>query len=77
MKTGRSDCGNLRVDLLGAALVHETGWRGLRLGTADRLPVRLRGSHSFADLAFPGSLYVDMIPEGVPVRWGSFPSAVS
>ncbi len=29
-----------------------------------------------ADLVFSGSLYVDMIPDGVPVPWATFSSAV-
>jgi hypothetical protein len=66
------------VGLLGVGLGHRTEWRGLWSDVAAGLPAGRSGSpRPFADLVFSGSLYVDVIPEEVPVRWGSFSSAVS
>src|SRR3954470_17802045 len=43
---------------------------------ADLSTCRPGGPIPFADLVFSGTLYVDMVPERVPVLWGAFSSAV-
>lgn len=61
---------------VGSGAHHEAEWRRLRavVGLVGALPTR--SPYPFADLVFSGTLYVDMVPEEVPVLWGSFSSAV-
>jgi hypothetical protein len=65
------------VDLLGGERGRGTEQHGRRTAiaaspSADRPSI----PRPVADLAFSGSLYVDMIPDRVPVPWTAFSSAV-
>jgi hypothetical protein len=62
---------------LGLRSVMAPSSAGCGLGTTDHLPVWPGDPLTCTDLVFSRSLYVDMIPAEVPVRWGCLSSAVS
>ncbi|AWN30068.1 hypothetical protein DKG71_31380 [Streptomyces sp. NEAU-S7GS2] len=65
------------MSLLGSALGHKSEQvAGTGCRAAGPLPVAPEGLRPSADLVFYGTLYVDMVPEEVPVLWGPFSSAL-